>query len=217
MPRKTLIKHRRDTKANWKLANPVLDDGEPALETDTNRTKIGTGTTKWNDLQYQNMPFCASFQDFNTQNIAAVDVAYPIKLTTTDFSNGVSVVSNGTDLTRITFAHAGRYNVQWSGQFTNANTAVQDVAVWIRKDGTDVAGSTGHITVPGKHGQISGATIAAWNYILDFTDGQYLEFIWHADSTDVALTKYDSRTYSAGVTPALPSTASVIVTVQQVA
>ena len=212
MPRKTLIKHRRDTKANWAAANPILDDGEPGVETDTNRTKIGNGVSTWNQLGYQSVPFYGAFQDDTTQTITSTTTAYAMKLGTTDFSNGVTVVTNGSELTRITFAHAGLYNLQWSGQFVNANAAIQDAAVWLRKNGTDIPGSAGKVSVPNKHGSVDGSIISAWNYFISVTAGQYIELMWHADSTDVSL-----GYLPAGTTPTTPTTASVIVTVQQVA
>jgi hypothetical protein len=212
MPRKTLIKHRRDTKANWAFINPILDDGEPGVETDTNRTKIGNGTSTWNQLGYQSVPFYGAFQDETTQTIASTTEAYPIKFGITDFSNGVTVVSNGSGLTRVTFAHAGVYNLEWSGQFVNANSSIRDVAVWLRKSGVDIPGSAGRITVPNKHGSIDGALIVGWNYFIEVTVGQYIELMWHADSTDVSL-----AFLAAGTTPTTPTTASVILTVQQVA
>lgn len=43
---------RRDTAANWTSINPTLGSGEPALETDTRRQKIGDGSTAWTDLPY---------------------------------------------------------------------------------------------------------------------------------------------------------------------
>lgn len=47
------IQHRRDTAANWTSANPVLAAGEPALETDTGKTKLGDGVTGWSALPYK--------------------------------------------------------------------------------------------------------------------------------------------------------------------
>lgn len=46
------IQLRRDTSANWGLANPVLLKGEPGFETDTGRLKVGDGSTAWNVLAY---------------------------------------------------------------------------------------------------------------------------------------------------------------------
>jgi hypothetical protein len=46
------IQLRRDTAANWATANPVLAQGEPAIELDTGRLKFGDGTTAYNSLPY---------------------------------------------------------------------------------------------------------------------------------------------------------------------
>ena len=46
------IRPRGDTAANWTSANPILQDREIGLETDTRRYKIGDGTTAWNSLSY---------------------------------------------------------------------------------------------------------------------------------------------------------------------
>jgi hypothetical protein len=46
------IQLRRDTAANWTRVNPVLEDGEPGLEIDTNYIKYGDGNTAWADLAY---------------------------------------------------------------------------------------------------------------------------------------------------------------------
>lgn len=47
-----VIKLRRDTAAAWTAANPVLADGEPGYETDTNRIKVGDGVNAWALLPY---------------------------------------------------------------------------------------------------------------------------------------------------------------------
>ncbi len=52
MPREILIQHRQGTAAEWTSANPILEAGEPAYETDTGKQKIGDGVTEWNSLSY---------------------------------------------------------------------------------------------------------------------------------------------------------------------
>lgn len=49
----TKIQVRRDTAANWTSADPILSQGEPGLETDTNQVKYGDGSTAWSSLDYQ--------------------------------------------------------------------------------------------------------------------------------------------------------------------
>lgn len=52
MPAQTVIQLRRDTAANWTTANSVLASGEPGVETDTNKVKLGDGITAWSSLTY---------------------------------------------------------------------------------------------------------------------------------------------------------------------
>lgn len=48
----TIIKLKRGLKATWETENPVLASGEPGVELDTHMTKVGDGTTSWNELPY---------------------------------------------------------------------------------------------------------------------------------------------------------------------
>lgn len=47
-----IIQLRRDTAANWASANPILAQGEPGIELDTDSLKWGDGSTAWNSLNY---------------------------------------------------------------------------------------------------------------------------------------------------------------------
>ena len=46
------IQVRRDTFANWQTKNPILAEGEPALEVDTGKLKFGDGVSNYNLLSY---------------------------------------------------------------------------------------------------------------------------------------------------------------------
>lgn len=46
------FKLKRGNSVEWTAKNPILAAGEPGVERDTGRLKIGTGTTPWNDLPY---------------------------------------------------------------------------------------------------------------------------------------------------------------------
>jgi hypothetical protein len=52
MPVVTQIQVRRGTASQWTSTNPTLASGEWGLETDTNKVKIGDGTTAWTSLGY---------------------------------------------------------------------------------------------------------------------------------------------------------------------
>ena len=53
MPEVQKIQWRRGTAAVWTSANPVLSEGTPGFETDTNKFKVGDGVKDWKTLAYQ--------------------------------------------------------------------------------------------------------------------------------------------------------------------
>lgn len=48
----TRMQQRRGTAAQWTAANPILAAGEIGFETDTNKFKMGNGSSVWSALQY---------------------------------------------------------------------------------------------------------------------------------------------------------------------
>ena len=50
---KTTFQFKRGSAQRWIEVNPILKQGEPGFEYDTNKLKIGDGITPWNDLPYQ--------------------------------------------------------------------------------------------------------------------------------------------------------------------
>jgi hypothetical protein len=144
-----------------------------------------------------------AFQSVVDQTLVAANTAYAMTLDTTDVSNGITLSNSS----RINVKNAGVYNFQWSGQFQNTDTQEHDTSVWLRKNGTNVVGSTGLIGVPSSHGGIDGHTIAGWNYFIELAANDYIELYWSAPSTNVSL-----QFYAAGTSPTRPTTASVIAT-----
>ena len=163
--------------------------------------------------------YYGAFQDLLTQTITTINVGKPFLIRTVDESNQVSITANGSgELTRITPANAGTYNIQWSGQFQNPDNAIHDVDVWFRKGltsssgpGTDIPGSNGKIALPARKSALAGEEghiVAGWNFVLTITAGEYVEFYWMSDNALITLQAYP------GALPP-PSTASLIVTVTQ--
>jgi hypothetical protein len=150
--------------------------------------------------RYLNNPYGA-FQSTVDQTAAAANTAYAMTFNTTDYANGVSIVSNS----RITVVDAGIWNLQWSGQFENPDSQDHDGRVWLKINGTVVTGSTGFFAVPSKHGSINGHALVGWNYFLSLNANDYVELWWETDSTQVSIQAYAA----AG---SYPSTASLIAT-----
>lgn len=148
------------------------------------------------------------FSDNTTQTIASTSTAYPITLSTTEESTGIS---RGTPTSRLVISTAGTYDVEFSTQLENSSTSDADATFWFRKNGTDIVGSAGVVSIPGRQGSNNGHTIAGWNYVLTVASGDYVELVWSASSTSITM-----PTYAAGTSPTRPSAASIIATVTQV-
>lgn len=150
--------------------------------------------------RYLNNPYGA-FQSTVDQTAAAANTSYAMTLNTTDYANGVSIVSSS----RITVVDAGIWNLQWSGQFENTDSQDHDVRVYLKINGTVVTGSTGFFAVASKHGSVNGHALVGWNYFLSLNATDYVELWWETDSTMVTI-----QTYAAA--GSYPSTASLIAT-----
>ena len=150
--------------------------------------------------------YYGAFSDTLSQTNGGVGVANLMQLRLTDLTNGVSVSSS-----KIVFANAGIYNLQYSAQFVNAdNSSEQSVSIWIRKNGVNVDGSTGVIQLPKKGSGLNGETLPSWNFLLSLAAGDSISWYWSSPSTQVSISKFASST-----SPTRPSTASVVMTVTQ--
>jgi hypothetical protein len=125
-------------------------------------------------------------------------------------SRGVTVASSG----RITVAYPGVYSLTFSIQFSNSNSSIHDVNVWLRKNdsGTsgDVPDTDSRFSVIERHGSIDGNVIGTVNYVLPLAGSDYLELMWATTSLAV----YIHAEPSGATHPAIPG---IICTVVQVA
>lgn len=104
----------------------------------------------------------------------------------------------------------GTFNVQFSLQLYNSSASLDDVVVWVRKNGTDVPASASITSVAGKHGAIPGSAILALNIFLDLAVGDSLQLFW---STTLGTTSLQTVTPSGITAPVSPA---VILTISQV-
>jgi hypothetical protein len=153
--------------------------------------------------KFMNNPHGA-FQDSTDQTAANTTTAYAVTFNTTDFSNGVTIASNS----RITVADSGIWNLQFSIQFTNTTNSSQDVDVWFRVNGTNVANSNSRFGfAPRKGVGDPYHTIAALNYFVSLNATDYVEIMWR--TTDIGV---QIEQYAAGTSPTRPAVPSAIVT-----
>lgn len=162
-----------------------------------NLTGVVLGEAGGRFIRFPYGAFSSDQDQTTTANTATL-----MTLNTTDFANEVSISSS-----QITVVNAGIYNLQFSAQFQNTDTAFQDVYIWLRQNGTDISGSTGFISVPNRHAGTDGHTIIGWNYFLNMAAGDYIEIYWSVPNAAVSI-----QHLAASGTPTKPSTQSVVAT-----
>jgi hypothetical protein len=146
-----------------------------------------------------------TFYDTTIQSGSA-NTAYSMRLNTTDFAVGVSIVSGS----QITVSNTGIYNLQFSAQLLQTATGASDISIWLKKNGTNVVESNGDITIERTAG--GGKQIAAWNYLIQLNANQYVELMWSSTSANTQIHYTETQS-----TPTRPSTPSLIVTLTQIA
>lgn len=95
----TRIQIRRDTSNNWATYNPVLADGEFALETDTRKLKIGNGEQPYTELAYQESKTIDAYTKTETDNL--LDAKQNKLVATTGIeidNNNIGINQKGTSL-----------------------------------------------------------------------------------------------------------------------
>lgn len=151
-----------------------------------------------------NNPYGA-FEDTTDQTAANTTTAYAITFDTTDYSNGVTLSNSS----RLNVAQAGIYSIQFSVQLENSTNDTQDVDIWFRKNGSDVAKSNSVFGLPARkssgdpsHG------VAALNFFISLMANDYVQIMWRTSNVGVTI-----QQYAAGTSPTRPITPSVIATV----
>jgi hypothetical protein len=201
------------TKGDIYVRNTTVDTRLP-VGLDTQILLADSSTTtglKWGtNTAATPLGYYGAWQDNFTQTAAADNTAYAMIYRTVDLSNGVTVVTDGTNLTRITFANTGIYNIQFSAQLNNLSTSTEDVTIWLRKDGIDLP-ATGSIVglAQRKSAGEPYHTIASWNFVLSVVAGEYYQLMWSTTNhTNVSIPAYSAI-------PPAPSVPSIILTVTQ--
>lgn len=139
------------------------------------------------------------------QAVPSSTTAIAIPLDTTDASNGVSY--DPANPSRVIFAVAGYYNVQFSCQLLNYTTSEDNVTFWWKQNGVDVPFSAGISQVQPKHGSSPGAAIISWNIVLPIKATDYIQLYYASETGNTVC-----ATYPAGTSPVHPVSPSVILT-----
>jgi hypothetical protein len=161
----------------------------------------GSSFTRWGNKLFNYGQFSSTITQSGSAN-----TAYSMTFDTTDFSNGVSLVSGS----RLTVENTGLYNIQFSSQLhTTVNQAV-DFSVWFAITGSNIANSNTDFSIEKVTG--GGFSVAALNFLAQMQSGSYIELIYSKTTNEGQLQAKGTQ-----ATPTRPATPSVIVTITQVA
>jgi hypothetical protein len=104
---------------------------------------------------------------------------------------------------QITVSRTGLYNIQFSTQIDNGSGAA-DVAIWLKKNNTNVADTATILTVPSNH-----KDVLALNLWDNATAGDYYELTYQSDSSN---TSFSTIAPSGNI----PRSPGIIVTINQI-
>lgn len=157
--------------------------------------------------KFLKFPYGAFFD--TTSHVAAnTTTAYVLTFNNTDFSNGVSLDASPNN-SKIRVAQSGIYNIQFSAQLANNTNDGQDIEIWFRKNGTNIADSNTRFGMPARKSSGSPAHSAgSLNFFVSLDAEDYVELAWHTTNVGATIPYY-----AAGTTPTRPAIPSVILTV----
>lgn len=171
-------------------------------------TSQGAGSpATWTTPPYVTHTY-GSFYDTTTQTTAGNE-NLAMKLNSTDAlsTSGFSITNDTLGRpTRITSTVTGIYNLQFSAQLhkTSGGGATQ-IYIWFRRNEIDLTDSATTLTLA-NNGDL---LVAAWNYFLPLTAGQYVEIMWRASSSNLEIQRNTTL-------PSVPGIPSVIATINRV-
>jgi len=199
--------------------NTLAADGTDT-NIDINITPKGTGEVNVTNIDVLSgkVPFntitnlaYAAFSDVTDQT-GSTTVPAAVKFGTTEVAGaGITMVTDGTNLTRLTFAAAGTYAVMPNLQFTNSDGNDHDATIWFALDGTNIARSATKMTIP-KVADGGNAFFQIVFYVT-VTAGQYIQVYWLPENVAVTID------HTAAVTgpPAIPAIPSAIISAERIA
>ena len=145
-----------------------------------------------------------AFHSEITQSIGVANTQYAMSAETTDFSVGVTMVENS----KMTVSSGGTYNLQFSSVFKKLQGGtIEYVSVWPKVNGVNVDWSNTDVTMANNNELI----VAAWNFVLELNDGDYVQLFWSSTSTQMNMVAIAPQ-----LTPTRPGTPSVIFTLTQI-
>jgi hypothetical protein len=153
----------------------------------------------------------AAFSDITDQT-GSTTAATAVKFGTTEVAGaGITMVTDGSNLTRLTFAAAGTYAVSPNLQLTNSDGSDHDVTIWFSLDGVNIDRSATKMSVPKTTD--GGSAFFQIVFYVTVTAGQYVQVLWLPENVAVTL----DHTAAVAGPPAVPAIPSAIISAERIA
>lgn len=166
-------------------------------------TSSGIGYPYWLGNNPQPLPY-GSFSSLESQTVAGVNVTTPLTYTNTDAASQTYYSGS-----KIYVQATGVYRILFTVEFDTTSGGSQNVKVWIRKNGTNVANSNSTFSIAN-----NAENIAACEIILSLLAGDYIEVV--CQSSDAGMSA--SYTAAGGIAPNnYPAIPSIITNIQKIA
>ena len=146
-----------------------------------------------------------SFYDTTTQTNPVASAVNLMRLNSVYGSSNDTQYAIKKNTNRIYITQTGVYNIAFSAQLDKTGGGADNVFIWIRVNGQNVAHSATKIVIDGPNNEI----VAAWNWVLTLANKDYIELAWQSPDTDVVL-------LAAPASGNIPEIPSVILTVSWV-
>ena len=143
-----------------------------------------------------------SFYDTTTQTNPVASAVNLMRLNSVYGSNNDTQYAIKKNTDRIYITQTGVYNIAFSAQLDKTGGGADNVFIWIRVNGQNVAHSASKIVINGPNDEV----VAAWNWVLTLADKDYIELAWQSPDTQVVL-------LAVAATGNIPEIPSVILTV----
>lgn len=162
------------------------------------------------DGRHIDFPY-TQFQSNSDQTAANTYTAYAITYDVVDFAYGITLSNSS----RVNVVHEGLYKFDYSISLENTVNDRVDVDIWFRKNGTDIADSNSKFSIAARKSTGSASyLIAVTPFMVELAAGDYVQIMWRTGDTGASIQALPAVVASPGVTPAIPATPSVLLSVQ---
>ena len=153
-------------------------DTDPILFTQT----TGTGTQGTTGATGAGGVIANYGSFYSTVDQSATTGGEAVRFDSTNIANGVTLVTNGSHLTRLTAPVTGTYLIDFAAQLALTGPGNHQANFWLVKNGT-TAVSTAFDSVVTSNSPL----IASWTWQVNATANDYYEVFWNGDSTNLSL------------------------------